>query len=91
MSSVARTQLTAAQRLLATGLVLAITLVAFEVTAVITALPTITDQLGGDSLYGAALAVYMLANVIALVVAGELADRKGPALPFVISIVVFVA
>ena len=85
-----RTRLTATQRVLAVGLVLGVTLVAFEITAVITALPTITDELGGDSLYGAALAVYTLANLVSLVVAGELADRKGPAFPYVISICVFV-
>ena len=51
----ARTPFSAEQRLLATGLVLAVMLVAFEVTSVITALPTITDQLGGDSLYGVSL------------------------------------
>ena len=77
-----RTPLTAEQRLLAIGLVLAVTLVAFEVTSVITALPTITDELGGDSLYGVSLSIYTLANLVALVAAGELADRRGPALPF---------
>lgn len=91
MSSGAHTRLTAAQRLLAIGLVLAVSLVAFEWTAVITALPTITDELGGDSLYGAAIAIYTLANLVSLVVAGELADRKGPAVPFTISIVMFVS
>lgn len=77
-----RTPLNAEQRLLATGLVLAVMLVAFEVTSVITALPTITDELHGDSLYGLSLSVYTLANLVALVAAGEMADRRGPALPF---------
>ena len=85
-----RTPLHAEQRLLATGMVLAVMLVAFEVTAVITALPTITDELGGDSLYGVSLAVYTLANLVALVAAGELADRRGPAIPFALSIVTLV-
>lgn len=85
-----RTALDARQRLLAVGLVLAVTLVAFEVTAIITALPTITRELGGDSLYGVSLAVYTLANMVVLVAAGEAADRHGPALPFVMSIVTFV-
>ena len=44
------TPLTRAQRLLAVGLVLGVTLVAFEVTAVVTAMPTIADVLDGDSL-----------------------------------------
>ena len=91
MTVPATTRLTAGQRLLAAGLVLGVTLVAFEITSVITALPTITDELGGDSLYGAALAVYTLANLVSLVMAGELADRKGPVFPYMISIVVFVA
>ncbi len=83
--------LTAAQRLLAAGLVLGVTLVAFEVTAVITALPTITDELHGDSLYGVALACYTLANLVALVVTGELTDRYGPAKPYLASLAVFAA
>jgi len=61
-------------------------LVAFEVTSVITALPTITDELGGDSLYGVTLAIYTLSNLVALVATGEFADRRGPALPFVLCI-----
>ena len=64
-------------------------MVAFEITAVLTALPTITDQLHGDSLYGVALACYTLANLVALVVTGELTDRYGPAKPYLASLAVF--
>jgi MFS family permease len=84
------TPLTREQRMLAIGLVMGVTLVAFEMTAVITALPTISDELGGESLYGVALAAYTLADVVALVVAGELADRRGPTLPYVLSLCTFV-
>lgn len=77
------------QRLLAIGLVLGVMMVAFEITAVLTALPTITDQLHGDSLYGVALACYTLANLVALVVTGELTDRYGPARPYLASLAVF--
>ncbi len=83
---VTRTPFTAQQRRLAAGLVLAVMLVAFEVTSVITALPTITDELGGDSLYGVTLSVYTLANLVALVATGEFSDRRGPSLPFVVCI-----
>ena len=83
--------LTSSQRLLAIGLVLGVTLVAFEVTAVVTAMPTITDELGGTSLYGLAIAAYTLANMVSLVAAGELADRRGPVMPYVVSIATFVA
>lgn len=83
------TRLDRQQRLLAIGLVLGVTMVAFEITAVITALPTITDELRGDSLYGVALACYTLANLVSLVVTGELTDRYGPARPYLASLVVF--
>lgn len=85
-----RTPLDGTQRLLAVGLVLGVTLVAFEATAIITALPTITDDLGGDSLYGVTLATYTLANLVALVAAGRYADRNGPLPTFLISIGVFI-
>ena len=42
------TRLDRQQTLLAIGLVLGVMMVAFEITAVITALPTITDELRGD-------------------------------------------
>jgi MFS family permease len=84
------TPLTAHQRALAAGLTLGVTLVAFEITAVLTALPTISDELGGESLYGVALAIYTLADVVALVVTGEMADRRGPTLPYLLSLGMFV-
>lgn len=68
---------------------LGVTLIAFETTAVITALPTITDELGGDSLYGVTLAAYTLAQLVALVAMGPFADRRGARLPFVLSIATF--
>ncbi|MEY3680290.1 MAG: hypothetical protein RL547_902, partial [Actinomycetota bacterium] len=76
-------------RALAVGLVMATSLVAFETTALLTALPTVSDELRGDSLYGATLAAYMLANIIGLVVVGEHVDRHGPRLPFMVCLTVF--
>jgi MFS family permease len=83
------TRLDRQQRMMAIGLVLGVTMVAFEITAVLTTLPTITDELHGDSLYGVALACYTLANLVALVVTGELTDRYGPAKPYLASLAVF--
>jgi MFS family permease len=85
------TRLTRNQRTLAIGLVLGVSLVAFEITAVATVLPTISDELGGDSLFGVALASYTLANLVALVATGELADRFGPRIPYLLCIGVFVS
>lgn len=87
----AHTPLTASQRALAVGLVLSVSLVAFETTAVITALPTIADELDGLSLYGTTFAAYMLADLVALVWAGETADRHGVRRPFLVCISVFIA
>jgi MFS family permease len=78
-------------RALAVGVVMAITMNAFEAMSVATAMPAVSEDLGGDALYGAAFSAYMLANLISIVAAGEQADRRGPARPFVGAIVVFAA
>lgn len=78
-------------RALAIGLVASTSLIAFEVTALITALPTASDELNGDSLYGATLAAYTLANIIGLVACGEQIDQRGPRVPFLVCISVFIA
>ncbi len=77
------------RRALAVGLVMATSLVAFETTALLTALPTVSDELNGDALYGATLAAYMLANIVGLVAVGEQVDRRGPRLPFLACLTVF--
>jgi MFS family permease len=75
---------------LAVGLVAGVALVAFEVTAITTALPTISDEFNGDSLFGVATAAYLLANLASLFIAGHLADRYGPRRPYVASLGVFI-
>lgn len=67
-----------------------VTIGAFEATAVITALPTITDEFNGDSLYGLTVAVNLLANIIVIVAAAIAADRHGPGRPFIVCAVVFI-
>ena len=76
----------ASTRPLTIGLVLAVTMAAFEALAVTTAMPKVIDDLGGIRLYGAAFSVYMLANMVSLVVLGQMADRHGPARPFAIGL-----
>ena len=77
-------------RRLAVGLFTLVTISAFEATAVITALPTITDELGGDALYGATLAANLLANIIVIVAAADASDRLGPGRPFLVCASLFV-
>jgi MFS family permease len=83
--------MTPARRGLTIGLVLTITLVAFEALAVITILPTIKDDLQGISLYGWVTSAFQLGVLVGIVVAGGQADRRGPAPPFVVGVLVFVA
>ena len=80
-----------ARRGLTVGLVLTITLVAFEALAVITILPAIKDDLQGIRLYGWVTSAFQLGVLVGIVVAGGQADRRGPAPPFVAGVLVFVA
>src|SRR6266702_4911728 len=78
-----------ARRALTVGLVLTVTLVAFEALAVITILPAVKDDLGGLRLYGWVTSAFFLGTLVGIVVAGEQADRRGPAPPFLLGIVLF--
>jgi MFS family permease len=78
-----------ARRGLTIGLVLTITLVAFEALAVITILPAIKDDLRGIGLYGWVTSAFQLGVLVGIVVAGGQADRRGPATPFVVGVLVF--
>jgi MFS family permease len=69
-------------RALTIGLVLAITLVAFESLAVATILPRVSRDLDGIRLYGWVFSAFFLGNVVGIVVSGQIADQRGPALPF---------
>lgn len=77
------------RRALTVGLVLTVTLVAFEALAVITILPAIKDDLSGIRLYGWVTSAFVLSTLIGIVVAGEQADRVGPARPFAIGLAFF--
>jgi MFS family permease len=81
--------MTPARRGLTIGLVLTITLVAFEALAVITILPQIKDDLQGLSLYGWVTSAFQLGVLVGIVIAGGQADRRGPAPPFVAGVLVF--
>jgi MFS family permease len=79
------------RRALSVGLVLTITLVAFEALAVITILPIIKQDLGGLRLYGWVTSAFFLGSLLGIVLAGEEADRRGPAAPFVAGLILFAA
>ncbi len=77
-------------RQLTFGLILIILGPAFETLAVATILPKIVADLGGLSFYGWSFSAYMLATLVGLILAGDEADQRGPALPFMIGVVSFV-
>ena len=78
-----------AWRGLTVALLLNITFVAFESLAVGTVLPRVSDDLGGISLYGWVFSAFFLANMVGIVTAGELADRRRPVIPFLIGLALF--
>lgn len=63
------------RRPLTVGLVLAVTLVAFEALAIATVLPVVSRHLGDLRLYGWVFSAFLLSSLIGIVVAGTLADR----------------
>lgn len=77
-------------RRLTLGLVLLTLGPAFEALAVATILPKIVANLGGLSFYGWSFSAYMLATIVSLILAGDAADRRGPARPFIIGVSLFV-
>jgi MFS family permease len=61
------------------GIVLVISVCAFEAIAVATAMPTVARSLHGISLFGWSFTAFLLADVVGLVDAGARVDRRGPA------------
>jgi MFS family permease len=76
---------------LTVGLILTVSVVAFEALAVATALPAVVTDLGGLHLYGWAFSAFLLTQLVGTVVAGLLADERGPALPFAMGVLLFAA
>ncbi len=77
------------RRGLTVGLVLTITLVAFEALAVSTIMPIVADELNGIELYGWVFTAFMLGSLIGIVVVGGLIDRRGLGAPFAAGIALF--
>lgn len=79
----------AQRRALTGGLVLTITFVASEALAVVTVMPVVARDLHGLSLYGVVFSAFLLGTMIGIVAAGRSADKRGPAVPYVAGIIVF--
>ncbi|HZC69759.1 MAG TPA: MFS transporter [Jatrophihabitans sp.] len=70
-----------ALRATSVGLLIIVTLTAFEAMAVSAALPTAARALHGLSAFGWAFTGFLVANVLGMVVSGQLSDSRGPRLP----------
>ncbi len=79
------------RRALTIGLVLVITLVAFEGLAVATVMPAAQRDLGGLRYYGWTFSAFLLTSIVGIVWAGEQCDRHGPARPLVAGLILFAA
>jgi MFS family permease len=77
------------RRALTVGLVLAVTLVAFEALAVATVLPVVSRQLGDLRLYGWVFSAFLLSSLVGIVVAGTLADRLPLSRPMLAGLLLF--
>src|SRR5512147_122779 len=70
------------RRSLTIGLVLTITLVAFEALAISTIMPKVARELDGLELYGWVFTSFLLGSLIGIVVVGGAIDHRGLGLPF---------
>lgn len=77
------------RRPLTIGLVLTITLVAAEALAVTAAMPIVARELGGLELYGLVFTAFLIGSLVGIVVSGDLIDRRGVVLPFVLGLSLF--
>lgn len=76
-------------RRLTFGLLLSITIIGFESLGVSTALPTVSDALSGEALYGWAFSAFLLGQLLGTVLAGTDADRRGPRRSALTALIVF--
>ncbi|MBC6459564.1 MFS transporter [Actinomadura sp. HBU206391] len=82
--------LTGRYRIPTVGIVLVVTLLAFEAMAVGTVMPVTARELHGLSLYAWVFSAFLIASLLANVVAGGWADRTGPGRPLMAGLVTFV-
>ncbi|MEV6834154.1 MFS transporter [Streptomyces sp. NPDC051133] len=65
-------------RALSVGIVSVVLLIAFEATAVGTAMPVAARELDGVALYAFAFSGYFTTSLLGMVLSGQWSDRKGP-------------
>ncbi|MFJ8646964.1 MFS transporter [Streptomyces sp. NPDC093546] len=76
-------------RALSIGIVSVVMLIAFEATAVGTAMPVAARELHGIPLYAFAFSAYFTTSLFAMVLSGQWSDRAGPLAPLTTGITAF--
>lgn len=76
-------------RALTLGIVTVVSLIAFEASAVNTAMPVAARALDGVELYAYAFTAYFTASLFAMTLSGEWCDRNGPSAPLFTGIAAF--
>ncbi|NRQ32882.1 MFS transporter [Nonomuraea sp. NN258] len=72
------------------GILLVVTLIAFEGMSVGAVMPLVSTDLDALDLYGLSFSAFLIASLFANVVSGLWSDRRGYALPFLVGVVLFV-
>ncbi|MFG2311773.1 MFS transporter [Streptomyces sp. NPDC048566] len=78
-------------RALSIGIVSVVLVIAFEATAVGTAMPVAARELHGVALYAFAFSGYFTTSLFGMVLAGQWSDRDGPVAPLTVGIGAFAA
>ncbi|MFV0129688.1 MFS transporter [Streptomyces sp. HMX112] len=78
-------------RALSVGIVSVVLLIAFEATAVGTAMPVAARELHGVPLYAYAFSAYFTTSLFAMVLSGQWSDRSGPLAPLTTGMSAFAA
>ncbi|MFC9510445.1 MFS transporter [Streptomyces sp. NPDC057002] len=86
VAEVEETVLGRAYRALSVGIVSVVLLIAFEATAVGTAMPVAARELDGVSLYAFAFSGYFTTSLFGMVLAGQWSDLRGPLGPLAVGI-----
>jgi MFS family permease len=76
-------------RAMSVGVLMSVTVVAFQALGVGTVMPAVARELGGLERYGWAFSAFMLASLIGSVAAGQDADRAGPVRAYVAAVAAF--
>jgi MFS family permease len=80
-----------AYRISTLGIVILMTIIAFEAMAVATALPTAAKSLHGLAAYGWSFTGFLIASVVGMVASGMYSDIRGPRMPTLVGLALFIA